>query len=188
MSTTPAVDRSHLCSFTFPTGRRCRMPLSRSHPYLCTFHARNDVKAHAIEKAGRDIAFDLSGRYVSACDFSSALAHCITAVAQRTITPRAASSIAYLSQTLVQSIGDAEKEYVRVFGVDAWKRQVAGNFSSPRPEERGQTPAADLRPSPSAQAHQQPGDVESGDPRPQEPEDESPGDPESVLEPEAASS
>jgi hypothetical protein len=188
MSTTPAVDRSHLCSFTFPTGRRCRIPLSRSHPYLCTFHARKDAKARAIEKAGRDIAFDLSGRYVSACDFSSALAHCITAVAQRTITPRAASSIAYLSQTLVQSIGDAESEYMRVFGVDAWKRQVAGNFPSPRPEERDPSPAPDPRPSPSLHAQQQPNDAESGDPRPQESENEHPGDPESVLEPEAASS
>ena len=116
-----AMDRAKLCTFTFANAHRCRMPLSPSHLYLCTFHARKMAQARAAERAGEQIAYDLSGRYVSFADLSSAIAHTISAVAQRQLSPRAATSIAYLSQTLYQSISRAESDYVRTFGVDAWK-------------------------------------------------------------------
>ena len=74
---------------------------------------------------------DFSGRYISFADLSSAIAHTISAVAQRQLSPRAATSIAYLSQTLYQSISRAESDYVRTFGVDAWKRTLAHNLSAP---------------------------------------------------------
>ena len=35
-----------------------------------------------------------------------------------------------LFQTLYQSISRAESDYVRTFGVDAWKRTMAHNFSA----------------------------------------------------------
>ena len=125
MSTAQAMDRTRSCTFTFANTRHCRMPLSPSHPYLCTFHARKEAAARGAERAGQQIAYDLSSRYVSFADLSSAIAHTISAVAQRHMTPRAATSIAYLSQTLYQSISCAETDYVRTFGVDAWKRTMA---------------------------------------------------------------
>ena len=130
MSTAQAMDRTRSCTFTFANTRHCRMPLSPSHPYLCTFHARKEAAARGAERAGQQIAYDLSSRYVSFADLSSAIAHTISAVAQRHMTPRAATSIAYLSQTLYQSISCAETDYVRTFGVDAWKRTMAHNFSA----------------------------------------------------------
>src|SRR5216684_2136010 len=73
MSTNRSKDRSSLCSFTFVDGRHCRIPRRVDHPYLCAFHARKDAQALAGEAAGKDIAYHLSGSYVSACDLSSAL-------------------------------------------------------------------------------------------------------------------
>jgi hypothetical protein len=131
---TQTMGRAHLCTFTFASARRCRMPLSPSHPCLCTFHARQEAHARAAEEAGQQIAYDLSGRYVSFADLSSAIAHTISAVAQRHISPRAATSIAYLSQTLYQSISRTESDYVRTFGVSAWKRTLADNLSALAPE------------------------------------------------------
>ena len=143
MSTAHALDRTHSCAFTFANANHCRMPVSPAHPYLCTFHARKEVSARGAEKAGQQIAYDLSSRYVSFGDLSSAIAHTISAVAQRHITPRAATSIAYLSQTLYQSISRAESDYVRTFGVDAWKRTMAHNFSaSSFDDDRDDQPSA----------------------------------------------
>jgi hypothetical protein len=143
MSTAQAMDRTRSCTFTFANTRHCRMPLSPAHPYLCTFHARKEAAARGAERAGQQIAYDLSSRYVSFADLSSAIAHTISAVAQRHMTPRAATSIAYLSQTLYQSISQAETDYVRTFGVDAWKRTLAHNLSAPDfDDDRDDQPSA----------------------------------------------
>src|SRR5258706_16360207 len=93
-------DRSSLCSFTFADGRRCRTPRRDTHPYLCAFHARKEAQALAGEEAGQEIAYHLSGGYVSACDLSSALGRLFSAVAQGQIKPKTASTLAYLGQTL----------------------------------------------------------------------------------------
>jgi len=130
MSSTLAVDRSRLCTFTFANGCQCRIPLTHAHPYLCTFHARKEAQARAAEVAGKTIAFDLSARYISFCDLSSALAHTMTALAQRQLTPRTATSFAYLGQILFQSLDRAESEYIRTFGVDSWKNEISANFNS----------------------------------------------------------
>ena len=144
MSTAQAMDRTRSCTFTFANTRHCRMPLSPSHPYLCTFHARKEAVARGAERAGQQIAYDLSSRYVSFADLSSAIAHTISAVAQRHMTPRAATSIAYLSQTLYQSISCAETDYVRTFGVDAWKRTMAHNLSAAAfDDDRDDQPSAE---------------------------------------------
>src|SRR6202521_6420748 len=104
MSTTSSKDRSSLCSFTFADGRQCRTPRA-AHPYLCVFHARKDAQALAAEAAGKDIAYHLSGDYVSACDLSSALGRLFSAVAQGQMKPKTASTLAYLGQTIVRSSG-----------------------------------------------------------------------------------
>src|ERR1700730_8201897 len=75
-------DRSSLCAFTFADARQCRTPRRAGHPYLCAFHARKEAQALAGEAAGQDIAYHLSGSYVSACDLSSALGRLFSAVAQ----------------------------------------------------------------------------------------------------------
>jgi hypothetical protein len=135
MSATLAVDRSRLCTFTFNNGCQCRIPLSLAHPYLCTFHARKDAQAQAADTLGHQIAFDFSGRYVSFGDLTSALAHTMTALAQRRVTSRTATSFAYLGQILFQALDRAESEYLRAFGAASWKQQISGNFNTPAPDD-----------------------------------------------------
>ena len=117
-------DRASLCSFTFADGRRCRTPHGPGHAYLCAFHARKEAQSLAVENLGRDISYFFSGEYLSACDLSSALGRLFATVAQGHVKPRTATTLAYLGQTLVQTIQLAEHEYTNAFGGNAWRERV----------------------------------------------------------------
>jgi hypothetical protein len=127
-------DRSSLCSFSFADGRRCRTPRCSAHPHLCYFHARKETQALAAQQMGRDIASDLSGGYLSACDLSSALGRLFSAAAQGHVKPKTASTLAYLGQTLLQSIHLAQGEYINAFGTDSWRRTIRSSFAPPSPD------------------------------------------------------
>ena len=175
MSTALAVDRSRVCTFTFGNGCQCRIPLSPSHPYLCTFHARKEIQCRDAEKVADKIAFDLSGNYISFCDLSSALAHTVAAVAQRHIPTRTAATIAYLTQNLVQSVAGAQKEYIDTFGKQVWRDTVAHNFDAPRPGENSGQDSGEDSHQDSDEVHDEapdevPGEVPGDDP------DDHPGD------------
>src|SRR5882724_4266603 len=127
-----------VCSFTFADGRQCRMPRRQGHPYLCLFHAKKEAQILAGEQAGQDIASFLTGDYISACDVASALARLFSAVAQGHIKPKTAATLAYLGQTLVQTLHLAQHEYINAFGTPAWRQTVASSFTpspaAPRPQ------------------------------------------------------
>ncbi len=139
MSTNRSNDRASLCSFTFADGRQCRTPRT-AHPYLCAFHARKDAQALAGEAAGKDIAYHLSGSFVSACDLSSALGRLFSAVAQGQVKPKTASTLAYLGQTLVQALPLAQHEYINAYGTNSWRETIrtsheqSADHTSPDPE------------------------------------------------------
>jgi hypothetical protein len=137
---TPKKDRSSLCTFTFADGRRCRSPRQSGHSYLCCFHARKEAQARATEELGQDISSFLSGSYLPACDLSSALGRLFTAVAQGHVKPRTAATLAYLGQTLVQSIQLAEKEYIEAFDTDFWRETVRSSFTPPSATPRAPQP------------------------------------------------
>ncbi len=148
MSSLLPKDRAPLCSFTFTDGRRCLTPRSDSHPHFCFFHARKEAQARAADKLGSDLSYFFSGDYVSACDLSTALGRLIPAVAQGHIKPRTASTIAYLAQTLVQTIHLSQHEYIETFGDDSWtdavQNSVNENFKHrfpPLPPQQNQPPA-----------------------------------------------
>src|ERR1700682_6043739 len=149
MSTTRSKDRASLCSFTFADGRQCRTPRA-AHPYLCGFHARKDAQALAAEAAGKDIAYHLSGDYVSACDLSSALGRLFSAVAQGQIKPKTASTLPYLGQTLVQNLHLAQNEYIQAFGTDSWRETIrtSHNQSADHLSPTTQSLPADVAPAP----------------------------------------
>jgi hypothetical protein len=133
MSANRSNDRSSLCSFSFADGRRCRTPRCSAHPHLCYFHASKEAQALAARQVGRDIASDLAGSYLSACDLSSALGRLFSAVAQGHLKPKTATTLAYLGQTLLQSIQFAQHEYVNAFGTDYWRRTIRSSFAQPAP-------------------------------------------------------
>ena len=148
MPTNRSKDRASLCSFTFADGRRCRSPRRDSHPHLCSFHARKEAQALAGDKAGQDIAFFLSGDYVSAGDLTFALGRVFAAVAQGHVKPKTARTLAFLGQTLVQTLQLAQNEYISAFGSESWERTVAHNFKEsgerqcPPPKPAPQLPPA----------------------------------------------
>jgi hypothetical protein len=117
-------DRTNLCAFTFADGRHCRMPRSETHPYLCAFHARKEAQAVAGQKAAEDIAYHLSGAFVTACDLSVALGRLFTATAQGQVKPKVAATLAYLGHTLVQTMRLAQHEYINAFGASEWRETV----------------------------------------------------------------
>ena len=165
MPTNRAKDRASLCSFSFTDGRRCLSPRRDGHSHLCAFHARKEAQARAGQEAGEDIAFFLSGDYVSAGDLSFALSRLFAAVAQGHVKPKTASTLGFLGQTLVQSLQLAQKEYISAFGSESWERTVAHNF-----KESGQRQCPPPPPTPQsapAQIADQPGAPESPSPKPQ---------------------
>jgi len=154
MSTNRSKDRSSLCSFMFVDGRRCRIPRQVGHPYLCAFHARKDAQALAGQEAGEEIAYHLSGSYVSACDLSSALGRLFSAVAQGQVKPKTASTLAYLGQTLVQALPLAQHEYINAYGANSWRETIrtsheqSADHTSSDPEPPTPEPETDPAPTP----------------------------------------
>ena len=132
------------------------MPHSRSphHPHFCSDHAREDSQARAADKLACELSYFLSGQYLSACDLSSTLGHLLPAVVRGAIKPRSARTLAYLSQTLAQTIHRSKHEYINAFGTDSWRQAVRNsvrqNFDcrnpSPSPE-----PPPDQPPQPAPQ-------------------------------------
>ena len=119
-----------LCRFTFDDGRRCRTPRISSHPHFCFYHAQKEARARTAKKLGKDLAYFFSGKYLSACDLSTALARLIPAVVRGDVKPKTAHTVAYMAQTLMQSIHISEHEYINAFGTDAWRKSVRNSVTS----------------------------------------------------------
>ncbi len=152
MSTNSSNDRSSLCAFTFSDSRQCRMPRRVGHPYLCAFHARKEAQALDGEAAGRDIAYHLSGNYLSACDLTSALGRLFSAVAQGQLKPKTASTLAYLGQTLAQTLHLAQDEYINAYGTDFWRETIRTSHERSTDHMSPDTQSATTTPEPAAAA------------------------------------
>ena len=124
-------DDASVCSFTFSDGRRCSTPRCSTHPHLCYFHAQKEAAAAATQKMGIGIGSWVTGNYVSACDLAGALGRVFSCTAQGKIKPKTASTLAYLGQTLLQSIQAAQHEYVNAYGADNWRRVIRSGTVPP---------------------------------------------------------
>ena len=120
-------DRSRLCAFTFADGRQCRTPRRSGHQHLCYFHAQKEAESLAAKQAGEDISSFLSTNLLSACDLSAAMARLFSAVARGDVKPKVASTLAYLSQTMMQSIPFAQHEFCEAFSSDSWRKAIIVN-------------------------------------------------------------
>ncbi len=129
MSSLSAKDRVSLCSFTFSDGRRCLAPRTGNNPRFCFYHAQKEARARAAQKLGKDLAYFFSGDYLSACDLSTALARLIPAVVRGDVKPKTAHTVAYLAQTLMQSIHLSKHEYINAFGTDGWREAVRNSVN-----------------------------------------------------------
>jgi len=127
MSSLSAKDRVSLCMFSFADGRRCRTPRLRNHPHFCYDHAEKEARARAAQSLGTDLARYFSGQYLSACDLSTALGCLIPAVVRGDVKPKVARTVAYMAQTLLQSIHISQHEYCEAFSPDTWRTSIANS-------------------------------------------------------------
>jgi hypothetical protein len=130
MSSLSAKDRVSLCMFSFADGRRCRTPRLRNHPHFCYDHAEKEARARAAQSLGTDLARYFSGEYLSACDLSTALGCLIPAVVRGDVKPRTARTVAYMAQTLLQSIHISQHEYCEAFGTNAWRNSIGNSVNN----------------------------------------------------------
>ena len=125
----PKKDRSpNLCAFTFADGRQCRMPRRSGHLHLCYFHAQKEAESLAAQQAGEDISRFLPTKLLTACDLGVALSRTFCAVARGQIKPKVASTLAYLAQTMLQTIPIAQHEYIESFNTNTWHTAVRASF------------------------------------------------------------
>ena len=150
MSTLRPQDRVSLCRFTFADGRHCRTPRAANHPYFCFDHARKETQARVAEKLGNDLAYFFSGEYLSACDLTTAIGRLIPAVVRGDIKPKAATTVAYLAQTLAQVIPLAQQEYHSAVGSAPWSKTIRDgiihNFRHRFPPPLPQSPTSEPDP------------------------------------------
>jgi hypothetical protein len=149
LTATSKKDRSGLCAFAFADGRQCRTPRRSGHPHYCYFHAQKEAQSQAAKQAGEAISSFFFGNYLSACDLSAAMGRVFSAVAQGYLKPKAATALAYLGQTMNQTVKLAQDEYANVYGGDVWRRKVASCLEPPPPpQQRAPQPAPTSRPKP----------------------------------------
>ena len=143
-----AQNRLGLCRFTFANGRSCRMLLSSSHSSLCIFHARKESQATAALKATDTLARSLSHDFITACDLTAAMSQLFTAIAQGHLKPKTANTLAYVGQTIAQTLRMSQQEFISAYGTQAWHsairdavRSAHANLNSPGHSEDELTPA-----------------------------------------------
>ena len=165
MPSLKAKDRVSLCLFTFSDGRRCRTPRIATHPHFCHYHAQKEAQSLATQKLSNELTYFFSGSYLAACDLSTALSRIIPAVIRGDVKPKTARTVAYLAQTLLQSIRVSQHEFINAYGTDFWRGAVQDSVKSdrdylfppkpapaPKPTPPSAPPSNPTVPSPSAPA------------------------------------
>jgi hypothetical protein len=125
-------DRVSLCLFTFSDGRRRRTPRVASHPHFCLYHAQKEAQTLATQKLSNELTYFFSGSYLAACDLSTALSRIIPAVIRGDVKPKTARTVAYLAQTLLQSIRVSQHEFINAYSSDSWRNAVRDSVKSDR--------------------------------------------------------
>jgi len=64
----------------------------------------------------------------------SALGRLFSAVAQGHIKSKTAATLAYLGQTLAQTLALAQHEYINAFGAEYWRKTVRSSFAPVQPQ------------------------------------------------------
>ncbi len=116
MSKKLSKDSASLCTSTTSDGRRCTTPRSKSSPHFCHYHARKDQKQRNSERVRQEITGGLSDDFVTACGLNATLARLFEALVRGDINRKTAGTLAYLAQTMLQTMPFAEREFAHSFG------------------------------------------------------------------------
>ena len=116
MSNARPTDIFNLCQFTFANGRMCGLPAHPKGEGLCLTHFRA-TKAKPDPRED-DLSADLrspAGDYITQIDINHVLGKLFDALAANRLSPRRASSLAYIVFLLMQSQEGAKDEARRWF-------------------------------------------------------------------------
>lgn len=130
MPSLSSKDRVSLCRFTFDDGRTCRTPRISTSPHFCFYHAQKEAQFRANESIADDLTYFFSGDYLSANDLNTALSRVFVAVARGDLKPRAARTLAYLAQTMFQTLHLAQNEFITACGEKDWRNTVVKSINA----------------------------------------------------------
>src|SRR5277367_3798766 len=168
MSSLSPKDRASLCIFSYADGRRCRTPRIADHPHFCYDHAQKESRAATADKLAKVLSAFFSGHYISANDVATAVARLIPAVVRGDIKPRTARTVAYMAQTLLQSIHLAQSEFKDAFGPDALRKSVRSGITSNH--DRLFPPNSEPKPAPASTESASPKSTSTPTPTPTPPQ------------------
>jgi hypothetical protein len=113
MSSINPLDRLSLCHFTFADGRRCRTPRLSTHPNYCHYHVQLEAQSKLSAQLADEISQLLANPNLSSNQLSSAIARLIPAVLHGHLKIRTARTVAYLLQTLLQTIRLSQSDHLQ---------------------------------------------------------------------------
>jgi hypothetical protein len=143
-------DRLSLCRFIFADGRTCRTPRISTNPNFCFYHAQLEAQSQASAKLAEDLSRLFSGNSVTANDLSAALCRLIPAVLQGHIKPRAARTVAYMIQTLLQTIRISQPEHTQASGANAWPDAASSSANASNHDDTPRNAIRETQPAPPA--------------------------------------
>ncbi len=100
----------NLCDFRFASGNHCTMPAHPEHNGLCLNHATIHRRTfHREDDLLRELASP-AGDFITQIDINHVLGKLFDALAANRVSPRRASTLAYIARLLLQSQKGAKKE------------------------------------------------------------------------------
>lgn len=95
------------CQHSYPSGRRCRLPVSNLHVGLCAQHFRE-----RLVREEADLSSALVGeltKFETAGEVNDVLSRLLILVSQDRVSPRRAAVMAYICNLLLRSVPKAEE-------------------------------------------------------------------------------
>ena len=152
----PASRAQKRCSFTSPSGYRCRGLRGLDHSTLCTRHALSAARNASLDTShpsfstalGRgtdtdtdpDVSADLLGPvedFRTAAAVNHALGQLLILLAGNRISPRRGAVLAYTCQLLLQSVAAVDKEIWLTGNADDIRKEVRSVLHATSPLQNG---------------------------------------------------
>jgi hypothetical protein len=116
-----------LCQFPFADGRSCRMPRSKTHDYLCVFHAdreRRLLDRQALDAGDLSDLFGPNDELKTHADLNSYLTRIAKHAVAGHISPDILSSLVYAAALQLQDMGRLQSEAFAAIGSNAWQTEL----------------------------------------------------------------
>lgn len=123
----------NLCQFPFADGRRCRMPRSRDHGYLCVFHADRERRLYAQQALDSGDISDLfgpSGELRTNTDVNAYLTRIAKHAVSGRISPEILPSLVYTGALLLRTLSAVQLEYAKIYSYEAWADELRRIYSA----------------------------------------------------------